>query len=95
MTKLHIGNGCIHMIEVRKTELDIEHLSLSSHLVSFPSYLHASPIIMSSSNKKLTASRIDDLVLGAFALAPTSETLDHAIRYLSTWSGSEYVERAL
>lgn len=50
---------------------------------------------MSSISKKLTTQRIDDLVLGAFSLAPTSETLDHAIRYLSTWSGSEYVEHAL
>jgi len=44
---------------------------------------------MSSISKKLTSQRIDDLVLGAFSLAPTSETLDHAIRYLSTWSGSD------
>ncbi|ETW83424.1 hypothetical protein HETIRDRAFT_241554, partial [Heterobasidion irregulare TC 32-1] len=32
-----------------------------------------------------------DLSLGLFALVPPSETLDHLIRYLSTWSGSEYL----
>ena len=33
---------------------------------------------------------IDDLLLGVYgALLPPSQHLDHAIRFLSTWSGSE------
>jgi len=34
-------------------------------------------------------SRYLDGTLGAFAFAPQSETLNHLIRYLSTWSGSD------
>ncbi|THH09297.1 hypothetical protein EW145_g2109 [Phellinidium pouzarii] len=41
------------------------------------------------SSKQLSLARVNDLVLGAFSSAPTSEGLDHAIRYLSTWSGSD------
>lgn len=44
---------------------------------------------MSRPSKSLTASRLNDLVLGSFGLVPSSETLDHLVRYLSTWSGSE------
>ncbi len=33
-----------------------------------------------------------DIVLGAVGTAiPPSEKLDHMVRYLGTWSGSEYV----
>ncbi|KAI0044164.1 hypothetical protein FA95DRAFT_1497534 [Auriscalpium vulgare] len=41
-------------------------------------------------SKPLTLARLNDLTLGAFANVAPSETLDHLIRYLSTWSGSEY-----
>jgi hypothetical protein len=41
-------------------------------------------------SKPLTADRIEDMTLGAFSNLPPSETLNHLIRYLSTWSGSEY-----
>ncbi|PCH42056.1 hypothetical protein WOLCODRAFT_137663 [Wolfiporia cocos MD-104 SS10] len=44
---------------------------------------------MSRSTKSLTLARIEDLTLGSFAFVPTSETLDHLVRYLSTWSGSD------
>ncbi|KZT01383.1 uncharacterized protein LAESUDRAFT_731234 [Laetiporus sulphureus 93-53] len=44
---------------------------------------------MSRPSKMLTLSRIEDLTLGSFAFVPTSETLDHLVRYLSTWSGSD------
>ncbi|KAH8102777.1 hypothetical protein DFH11DRAFT_1715450 [Phellopilus nigrolimitatus] len=44
-----------------------------------------------SFSKPLSLSKVNDLVLGAFSKAPTSETLDHAVRYLSTFGGSEYV----
>ncbi|CCL99302.1 uncharacterized protein FIBRA_01318 [Fibroporia radiculosa] len=44
---------------------------------------------MSRSSKSLTLSRIEDLTLGSFAFVPTSETVDHLVRYLSTWSGSD------
>ncbi|KAI5120196.1 hypothetical protein M0805_006302 [Coniferiporia weirii] len=44
-----------------------------------------------SSPKQLSLARANDLVLGAFSKAPMSEGLDHAVRYLSTWSGSEYI----
>lgn len=33
--------------------------------------------------------RFSDATLGAFAFVPSSETLDHLIRYLSTWSGTD------
>ncbi|KAF9243424.1 hypothetical protein BU15DRAFT_86395 [Melanogaster broomeanus] len=35
--------------------------------------------------------RLSDTTLGAFAFVPSSETLDHLVRYLSTWSGTEFV----
>lgn len=41
---------------------------------------------MSSSKDKL-----EDVTLGAFAYAPQSELVDHAVRFLSSWAGSEYV----
>ncbi|KAH9167832.1 hypothetical protein EDB89DRAFT_2206507 [Lactarius sanguifluus] len=40
--------------------------------------------------KPLTADRIEDMTLGAFDNLRLSETLNHLIQYLSTWSGSEY-----
>ncbi len=45
--------------------------------------------IMSTTRKRL--SRIEDLTLGAFGNLQPSETLNHLIRYLSTWNGSECV----
>ncbi|KAL4249700.1 hypothetical protein ABKN59_006140 [Abortiporus biennis] len=44
---------------------------------------------MSRQSKPLTVSRLEDLTLGAFAYVPNSETIDHLVRYLSTWSGSD------
>ncbi|KAA1476238.1 hypothetical protein DENSPDRAFT_843142 [Dentipellis sp. KUC8613] len=44
---------------------------------------------MSRPAKPLTLARVNDLTLGAFSRVPPSETLDHLIRYLSTWSGSD------
>ena len=41
------------------------------------------------SSKPLTLARIEDLTLGSFAFLQPSETLDHLVRFLSTWSGSE------
>lgn len=46
---------------------------------------------MSRHSKSMNLTRLNDLVLGSFALVPSSETLDHLVRYLSTWSGSECV----
>lgn len=37
----------------------------------------------------LTAARLNDAILGCFAHVKPSETLDHLVRYLGTWSGSE------
>lgn len=34
-------------------------------------------------------SRLEDLTLGSFAFVPSSETVNHLVRYLSTWSGSD------
>ncbi|KAH9949994.1 hypothetical protein B0H21DRAFT_46745 [Amylocystis lapponica] len=45
---------------------------------------------MSRSAKALTLSRLEDLTLGSFAFVPSSETVNHLVRYLSTWSGSEF-----
>ncbi|KDQ57330.1 hypothetical protein JAAARDRAFT_35956 [Jaapia argillacea MUCL 33604] len=44
---------------------------------------------MSRFSKPLTLAHLNDATLGAFALVPSSETLDHLLRYLSTWSGSD------
>lgn len=35
--------------------------------------------------------QIEDLTLGVFSNLRPSETLDHLVRYLSTWNGSECV----
>ncbi|KAH8100990.1 hypothetical protein BXZ70DRAFT_892779 [Cristinia sonorae] len=44
---------------------------------------------MSRLAKPLTLAKLEDLTLGSFAFVPTSETIDHLIRYLSTWSGTD------
>ena len=46
---------------------------------------------MSPASKSHTLARLNDITLGSFANVPSSETLNHLVRYLSTWSGSEYV----
>ena len=43
-----------------------------------------------SYSKDFVLDLLNDLVLGAFARAPASGKLDHAVRYLSTWNGTEY-----
>ncbi|KAH9963094.1 hypothetical protein BGW80DRAFT_1255484 [Lactifluus volemus] len=44
---------------------------------------------MSNTRKALTVDKLEDLTLGAFSNLRPSETLDHLIRYLSTWNGSD------
>jgi hypothetical protein len=44
---------------------------------------------VSKESKPLTLARLNDLTLGSFAFVPNSETLNHLLRYLGTWSGSE------
>jgi hypothetical protein len=44
---------------------------------------------MSTYAKPTTVSRLNDTVLGAFSRFDHSPTLDHLLRYLGTWSGSE------
>ncbi|TCD63337.1 hypothetical protein EIP91_005656 [Steccherinum ochraceum] len=51
--------------------------------------LHYKLTAMSRQSKPLTLARIEDLTLGAFAFVPSSETINHLIRYLSTWSGTD------
>jgi hypothetical protein len=46
--------------------------------------------IMSTARRRLV-NRIEDVTLGAFGNLHPSDTLNHLIRYLSTWNGSEYV----
>jgi len=41
------------------------------------------------SRKAYALSHISDATLGAFALFPPSEVLNHLIRFLSTWSGTD------
>jgi len=41
--------------------------------------------------RKQLVNRIENLTLGAFGSLQPSETLNHLVRYLSTWSGSECV----
>jgi hypothetical protein len=45
--------------------------------------------------RKQLVNRIEDLTLGAFGNLQPSETLNHLVRYLSTWSGSECVSFSL
>ncbi|KAH9995646.1 hypothetical protein BJV74DRAFT_829184 [Russula compacta] len=42
-----------------------------------------------SNGRKHLVSRIEDVTLGAFGNLQASETLNHLVRYLSTWSGSD------
>jgi hypothetical protein len=43
-----------------------------------------------STLKPLTAARLNDFLLGAVGRSiPPSESLDHSVRFLSTWSGSD------
>ncbi|KAJ7022627.1 hypothetical protein C8F04DRAFT_1137596 [Mycena alexandri] len=41
--------------------------------------------------KPLSLARLNDAVLGAWGSVPPSETLDHLLRYLSTWSGTDKI----
>ncbi|KAJ7127140.1 hypothetical protein C8R44DRAFT_780533 [Mycena epipterygia] len=41
------------------------------------------------SRKPLTLAKVNDAVLGAFSWVPPSQTLDHLLRFLGTWSGSD------
>ncbi|KAF7374962.1 TPR-REGION domain-containing protein [Mycena sanguinolenta] len=42
-----------------------------------------------SRSKPLTLARLNDSILGIWGIAPQSQSLDHLLRYLSTWSGTE------
>lgn len=44
---------------------------------------------MSHISKVNAITWLSDSTLGAFALVPSSATLDHLVRYLSTWSGTD------
>ncbi|CAG8712766.1 11193_t:CDS:2 [Acaulospora colombiana] len=42
-----------------------------------------------STSKPMTLAKANDLILGAFSNVPPSPELDHAVRFLSTWSGND------
>lgn len=42
-----------------------------------------------SLSKPLTLTRLNDSIFGSFGLLQPSETIDHLVRYLGTWSGSD------
>ena len=44
---------------------------------------------MSRLSKPDPVAYLNDTVLGAFIHVPQSETINHLVRYLSTWGGSE------
>ncbi|KAF8896178.1 hypothetical protein BD779DRAFT_1494366 [Infundibulicybe gibba] len=44
---------------------------------------------MPPASKPITLARINDSILGLFGLLQPSETVDHLVRYLGTWSGSD------
>ena len=44
---------------------------------------------MSRLSKPGPIAYLNDTVLGAFVHVPSSETISHLVRYLSTWGGSE------
>ncbi|KAF9004049.1 hypothetical protein BDQ17DRAFT_1355418 [Cyathus striatus] len=46
---------------------------------------------MSHPSKSVTVAKLNDAILGCFSRAKPSETLDHLVRFLGTWSGSECV----
>lgn len=53
-------------------------------------YLNISLLLSEMSlSKPFTIGRVNDSILGSFAFIQPSETLDHLVRYLGTWSGSE------
>jgi hypothetical protein len=52
-------------------------------------YVSKSHGILMSSLKPLTLARLSDNTLGSFAFVPSSKTLEHLVRYLATWNGSE------
>lgn len=41
------------------------------------------------SAKPITLAKLNDAILGCFSHAKPSETMDHLVRYLGTWSGSD------
>jgi hypothetical protein len=57
---------------------------------SSPIFEAAHYTIMSTARRRLV-NRIEDVTLGAFGNLQPSDTLNHLIRYLSTWNGSECV----
>lgn len=79
----------------RRSRPSLASVTGTSHFISsqFDSF-GCSYLAMSRQLKPLTFSRLEDLTLGSFALVPTSETINHLVRYLSTWSGTEYVSFA-
>ena len=85
------------MVQVRSTLPLIHVYQNRVHYCPYPSATERPSALLAttmSSSKPLTLARINDLTLGVFANAPTSKTLEHAIRYLGTWSGSESVQSA-
>ena len=50
---------------------------------------------MSGLTRPSTASQLGDKILGCLSRLQPSETIEHLVRYLGTWSGSEYVFRVL
>lgn len=42
-------------------------------------------------SRPLSLANLNDTILGAFSHVPESEQLNHAVRYLSTWSGSDKI----
>lgn len=48
---------------------------------------------MSRFSKPLTVAKLEDITLGVFAYVPTSRTLEHFIRYVSSTAGTECVEK--
>jgi hypothetical protein len=44
---------------------------------------------MSRVSRPLTVARLNDALLGCFVHVKPSATVDHLVRYLGTWSGSE------
>jgi len=58
----------------------------------FPNPFYRHPFLsfpMSRVSKPLTVARLNDALLGCFVHVKPSATVDHLVRYLGTWSGSE------
>ena len=83
--------------KVSMANVPTDHTSVPKHrtwpiFTKGSRFFHRKPTDMPESKSLEVLQAAGDIVLGAVGTAiPPSEKLDHMVRYLGTWSGSEYV----